>query len=207
MTNDTQHPLATVGGGSNWQDTSASIPVKPAPDTRHLTEFEEAAHQAALKNSVEIIDEGFMTNDTIQNFIDEQRWRPIEEAPRDGTRILCKVGNKACVTRRESGLFTRDGVYTGWVIYGVTDWQFARYLIGTPDAVLIPNEDSQQTHFRPIPTDTPADVMQIAIDALHMAEYMAQNQGAFTGASYQQIANVCKQALDEIEARIKGAAK
>jgi len=33
MTNDTKETVATVGGGSNLQDTGASNPAKPAPDT------------------------------------------------------------------------------------------------------------------------------------------------------------------------------
>ena len=89
-----------------------------------------------------------MTNDTIQTFIDEQRWRDISEAPRDGTQVFGKCGNDYALIEWEN-----LGFGTGY-------WHLANY---GKDVEL---REWNPTHFRPIPTDTPADVMQIAIDAL-----------------------------------------
>jgi hypothetical protein len=150
MTNDTKNPLATVGGGSNWQDV---IPAKPAPDT-------------------------------IQNFIDEQRWRDISEAPETkGATFLVKTEQRQVVI----GGYDRLGYpYTsGKINYS--------------------DRSNDNTHFLPIPTDTPAVVMQIAIDALREVATETVDScdliAIRTTASYKAEA-----ALAQIEAKI-GEAK
>jgi hypothetical protein len=114
--------------------------------------------------------------DTIQNFIDEQRWRPIEEfLPKSGTYLL-----------KGEGFVWEDF------------WREC----ANGDAYWEDSGDFTPTHFRPMPTGTPADVIQIAIDALQKLARLGngENLGNSTGNVMAQ------EALAEIEAKI-GEAK
>jgi hypothetical protein len=138
-----------------------------------------------------------MTNDTIQNFIDELRWRPIEEAPSDGTSILARI----------IGLHPDSGKpYQGTIVDFNED--LGLFIDETmQDQLYDDGEDYEMSssqvewckslaEWKPLPqTDTAADVMQIAINALRWyagdtTEYLFGNGG------------VAKDALAQIEARI-----
>lgn len=69
-------------------------------------------------------------------------WKPIETAPKDGTRVLLYLScGKQCVARTQVHLF--EGLK--WVIYGE---------IGKPNCWCLAEEDkdTQLTHWMPLPS-------------------------------------------------------
>jgi hypothetical protein len=116
-----------------------------------------------------------MTNDTIQNFIDEQRWRDISESPKEGW-ILARG---------------KESAYANCRVVLRSDETDKGYDVNYYDDEMDYIEDASFINFRPIPTDTPADVMQIAIDALRRINE-EQSCGNYNA----------QEALAQIEARI-----
>lgn len=97
----------------------------------------------------------------LTKLIAENKERPIADAPRDGTRIIGSFGdNKYAVIRWES-VYHREGVYTGWVIYGIKERWWMR-LLGSGNCALKP--EMEPTHFRPLPDDRLAVVAECQDD-------------------------------------------
>jgi hypothetical protein len=92
-----------------------------------------------------------MTDTTaIKALLAENRWRAIEDAPRDGTEILALCPDRPEGKQQSVVFWLNDS----WAFYAAAEGEFQ---LNTRDRL---------THFRTLPTDDLADVAQVLLDAM-----------------------------------------
>lgn len=92
--------------------------------------------------------------DNIKKLIEANKWRPIEEAPRDGTYVLLRGDSGYIGTPYRYIVARHDVKYRPlqpWVTHA-------------NDSVL--DDGKMPTHFRPLPDDRLAEVCEVLLEAL-----------------------------------------